>query len=464
MLDENEELELLRLKKQKAMAEQPLEDMAPKEPTFREKAGAGLYGAAVGFGGGLGELEKFGAYTVPEFLGMREKGQRDKFLGRETVFPTGAEVERGLSKLGIEPPREELSGYKTGGEIVGGLGTALPRLLKTGGELALGATSRSKEAVAKAAEGLGFKLSPAQVRRDVPAPARGATFTAKDNQTLANRLASKATGQQVDEITPEFVRNRLSDLGKQFDAVYKGKTFNIDPKAIQALDALRTFETQLPPSQQLAAVRGAADKIVKSFSSMAGKEGAQPSTFAIQGDALQTIRNDLMAAARSASDRSDAHRLYELIDVIDDSVARNHPEIAAKLTEIRPLYRNSVILEDLIRQKGVRGGDVSLESLGNMLGAQKQAVRRVGGELDQLGQIGRELQLRARWQSTAEGPSLADLLKTTKGYGMTALGLQSRLARAAQRIMGPETPSTTAQRAAQAVAAGTAVSPFQREE
>jgi hypothetical protein len=464
MLDENEELELLRLKKQKATASQGASEFMPKEPTAKEKLGAGLYGAAVGFGGGAGELEKFGAYTVPEYLGLREKGQRDKFMGRETIFPTGAEIEKGLSKLGIEPPREELSGYKTGGEIVGGFGTALPRLLKTGGQMALGTTSSSKEALARAGEKLGFKFSPSQVRRDVPAPARGSTFNAVENQNLANKLASKATGVEAVEITPEFVRGRLKDLGKEFDTLYKGRTFNIDNKAVQALDAIRTFETQLPPSQQLAAVRGAADKIVKSFSSLASREGAQPSTFAIAGDALQTIRNDLMAAARSASDRSDAHRLYELVDAIDGSVARNHPEIAETLNRIRPLYRNSVILEDLIRQKGIRGGDISLESLGNMLGAQKQAVRRAGGELDELGNIGRELQLRARWQKVSEGPGLADLLRTTKGYGTTALGLESGVARALQRRLGKETPSTMLQRGAQSVAAGTAVKPLQTEE
>jgi hypothetical protein len=35
---------------------------------------------------------------------------------------------------------------------------------------------------------------------------------------------------------------------------------------------------------------------------------------------LQKIRNDLTAAARSASNRGDAHRIYELVDAIDDSI------------------------------------------------------------------------------------------------------------------------------------------------
>ena len=71
-LSDQEELEMLRLRKQKASQAEKTQE--PKEPTFGEKAGAGLYGAATGFAGGLGELEKFGAYDVPEYLGLREKG------------------------------------------------------------------------------------------------------------------------------------------------------------------------------------------------------------------------------------------------------------------------------------------------------------------------------------------------------------------------------------------------------
>lgn len=56
-LSEKEELELLQLRKQKSQSSQK----QPKEPSLGEKVGAGLYGAATGIVGGLGELEKFGA-------------------------------------------------------------------------------------------------------------------------------------------------------------------------------------------------------------------------------------------------------------------------------------------------------------------------------------------------------------------------------------------------------------------
>ena len=64
-LNDQEELEMLRLKKSKAQSSKTSE---PKEPGFGEKAKALGYGATTGFVGGPGELEEFGAYTLPEGL------------------------------------------------------------------------------------------------------------------------------------------------------------------------------------------------------------------------------------------------------------------------------------------------------------------------------------------------------------------------------------------------------------
>ena len=126
----------------------------------------------------------------------------------------------------------------------------------------------------------------------------------------------------------------------------------------------------MPGSVQVSAIKSTVNNIIGNFSSLASRPGSKPNTFGIQGEALQTIRNDLSAAARSTSNRGDAHRIYELIDIIDDSIARNHPEISKKLEILRPKYRTTIVLEDLTRRNGIRQGNVSLEDLGNMLGQQ----------------------------------------------------------------------------------------------
>ncbi len=503
-LSEQEELELLRLRKAKARSqggEAAIEEsvppkaategfgerlkappvakpserpVRPAEPTALEKASAFAYGAGTGFFGGPGELEELGAYTAPEMLGLREKGQKEKmpFGGRPTLFPTVSEVEKVFQKVGVEKPREEVGGYKTAGQIIGGFGTALPSILKTGTKALLGTPTKTSAAYAKAAEELGFKLSPSQVRGDIPVPAKGATGFAEENQTLANRLVSTTTGKVADEISPEFIRDRFKDLGKQFDNVYKGKIFNIDQPAINAIQQLANIQAMLPTNAKVSAVKNTADNILSNYASLASRQGAVPSTFAIKGEQLQTIRTDLMEAARSTTSGKDARALYELVDAIDDSIQRNHPQIAQVLSVIRPQYRSTVVLEDLSRRAGVRQGNVSLEMLGDMLGTRRGAVRAgQANDLNRLGEIGRELGLRARWETSGRSATggedvLGRALGTGADIASALTGTRTRAARALQRAY-QEDPAEIArylQRYGVVTSAGQALGPALKEK
>lgn len=407
------------------------------EPSFGQKAGAVARGAITGLVGGPGELEEFGAYTVPEWLGYREEGApKEKFLGRETLFPTTKEVSQVLSKAGWKKPGEEVSGYETGGEILGGFGAAIPGMVRKGATTLLGKPTQTSEAYGKMAEKLGFKLSPSQVRGDVPLPSKGATFWDKNNQYLANKLASQTTGKEAAEISESFIRGRYKDLGKDFDKLYKGKTFNIDQDAVNAIDQLARIEQFLPANAQVSSVKNTANKIIENYQALARKPGAQAGSFQIEGEMLQRIRNDLVAAARKTSGQ-DARQIYELVDVIDSSIARNHPAIAAELSRIRPLYKNTVILDDLYSKGGIRQGNISLEDLGTMV--KSGGVKRgAAGPLEQLGEMGRELQLRARWQKEGGAAAVGeDILGKALGTGgdiaSTLTGARSRPARAVQR-------------------------------
>lgn len=454
---------------------------APEEPTFGEKAGALAYGAGTGLVGGLGELEEFGAYTVPEFLGFQEKGQRDNVMGtgRATVFPTVKEAQQVLKKVGIEKPREEVSGYQTAGEVLGGFGTSLPRMLKGGAEMLVGATSKTGEKLAQQAEKIGFKLSPAQTRADVPVGEKGATFFAEKNQTLANELASEGTGKQVKEVDAAFIGERLENLGGQYDKLYKGKVFNIDKDAVDALQQIRAMEAQLPGVAAVSPVAQTADEIVKNFRSLANRPGALPNTFGIQGEALQRIRNALTQRARSTN-AGNAREIYNLVDVIDASIAKNHSEVATALDVLRPQYRNTIILEDLYKNGGIKQGNISLERLGTMLRGERSVIRGTKSDIDELGKLGRELGLRARWEKTGTAPiegtqvlgkALGTGASDVLGGVASTAGLRSRPARAVQRFYSTPATSVTGKvmkapmlPGAAGTAAGTAVRPFQGEE
>ena len=445
-------------------------EVSSAEPTFGEKAKGLAYGATTGFLGGIGELEKLGQKAT-EFVVPRQPSEGKPLLtgGRPTFFPTTQEVEKGLANVGIQKPREEVGGYKTAGEVLGSLGPALPGMVRGGAKALLGQGTKLKEALAQGAEKLGFKLSPAQVRRASPSAARGATGWATHNQELANTLASKGTGQAVKEISPDFLRDRFKDLGAKFDEIYKGKEFQIDSEAIDAIRNIAATEAEAVGQLAVSSVKRAANDIVRTFDELVSM-GGDPKTFRVQGEGLQKLRNALSEAARTTSSRGNAHEIYNLIDEVDASVARNHPEVAEALKVLRPQYRNTVVLEDLYRQGGIQGGDVSLERLGTMLRGKRGAVRTAGMDIDELGEMGRELKMKPIWESgghvASEGESvLAQALGTSTDVLSSMSGLRSRYARAAQRAMaGAKEPSLMSRVPAAGAAGQTAKAFLPQEE
>ncbi|MGV2434603.1 MAG UNVERIFIED_CONTAM: hypothetical protein LVT10_06715 [Anaerolineae bacterium] len=348
----------------------------------------------------------------------------------------------------------------------------MPGAIKGGAKALLGSTSAVGEQSAKALEKLGFKLSPSQVREFGPVGERGAKGFGEYNQRLANNLASQGTGEGADFITKDFIKKRLTKLGTEFDKVYQGKTFNIDADAVKAVQDILAEEAAAVGPSGTSAVRSAAEDIVKNFNQLASRTGAQPNTFGIQGEGLQRLRNALTERARSTS-RTNAHEIYDLVDVIDASIAKNHPAVAAKLAEIRPQYRNSVILEDLYRSGGIERGDISLERLGTMLRTERSSVRRSPQDIDTLGKLGKENKVRAIWETEGKAPTEAtQALKEGLGTDIARFvgtPLRTRPARVVQRAVGGE-PGTRRvigpgmATAPQAVAAGTLTRPLQSDE
>lgn len=406
-----------------------------KEPSFDEKSGAVAYGAGTGVVGSLGELEKFGAYTVPETLGFREEGQKDDMgFGRETLFPTIDDARKYLEKIGVTRPREEVRGYETGGEIVGGLVSSAPSAVKTGTKALLGTPTRVRELNARIAEKLGFKLSPAQVRAIEPVSGRGATSLlsdyANENQILANKLASEGTGVSTTNLRESFIKNRISKLGEEYNKLYKGKQFKIDNQAVSALEQIAAREAPLPNIATVSPVYQTAVSILDRVKN----EG-----LVIAGDDLQRMRNALSASARTGK-RTDSHEIYEFINTIDNSVGKYQPELKETLAYLNPKYRNSIILEDLYRAGGIEGGDISLEKLGSLLKGGRDAVRGGKADIDQLSRLGSELGLRARWETegkkaTGAAEALESALSTKLSIIPKGLGLRSATARKAQKAL-----------------------------
>ena len=386
----------------------------PGDPSWAQQMGGLTYGAGTQLLGAPGEAEEF----------LTTGGKGEKLGGEGQFFPTTKQVRTGLKEIGVEPPAKTGFMQKTG-EVLADVGMAVPMGARTVGTV-VGSTTKEGERIAGIAERLGFKLSPSQVRADAPVSEKGAVFNAKHNQTLANRLASNGTGKAVDEITGPFLTQRIKDLGKEFDDVYKGKEFAIDPNAATFLQNLSYYEQQLGFGG-VPAIREATISILNNIQT--GK---------IAGDDLQRLRNALTQTARTSSDRGKAHEIYDLVDKLDDAVESKNPGLKKTLDVLRPKYRNTVILEDLYNSGGIQQGNISLERLGNQV-SDKSALRRNPQDIDNLGMLGSQLGLRARWESAGE--DMPGIVKgAVRTHGMLpevvrglSVPLRSRPARVAQR-------------------------------
>jgi len=390
----------------------------PGDPSWAQQMGGLAYGAGTQLLGAIGESEEF----------LTTSGKGEKLLGEGQSFPTTKQVRTGLKEVGVEPPAKTGFMQKTG-EVLADVGMAVPMGARTLGTV-VGSTTKEGERIAGIAERLGFKLSPSQVRADAPVSEKGA-FNAfgkwdKHNQTLANRLASNDTGKAIDEITGPFLTQRIKDLGEDFDNVYKGKTFNIDTGIKGQVQGILDREENLGFAG-FGTVKQAAQSIIDRIDT--GK---------VAGDDIQRLRNALTQSARNTSDRGKAHEIYELVDVLDGAVESRNPGLKATLGKLRPQYRNTVILEDLYNAGGIKQGNISLERLGNQLG-DKSALRRNPQDIDNLGMLGSQLGLRARWESAGE--DMPGVIKgAVRTHGMLpevvrglSVPLRSRPARVAQR-------------------------------
>jgi hypothetical protein len=181
---------------------------APKEPTLGQQAYAGAYGLTKGVLGGPGELEEFAAYTVPEYFGARKKSERDKFAGRETIFPTMREVEKGAEYIGIPKPAPGTKTAEFVGEVAPAVvagGKLLTEGLKAGFSYLPKITTKGR--AEKSAVELGEQLKGAETEASKLAKERGT------RQEVALREAGKQFETKVN-VAKEESKTALNNIAK----------------------------------------------------------------------------------------------------------------------------------------------------------------------------------------------------------------------------------------------------------
>lgn len=139
-----------------------------------------------------------------------------------------------------------------------------PGAARAVGRMAVGTTQPEITNLANKAEKMGFVLEPAQVRKDRPLASPGFSEAAKaQNENVATKIASKATGIETENITPAFVGERAKKLGEEYDKIFN-RNFTIDGELVQQLKAMRDFERSVGPAG-VSPIESISENIIRRF-------------------------------------------------------------------------------------------------------------------------------------------------------------------------------------------------------
>ena len=398
-----------------------------------------LYNATMRFPGKIQQYQadRLGSEDFSDYIKKQVKNMEDKVLiSEEPYFKTTEQ--RGKQLFG-EP---KTPGEKVGrafGEVLG-LPTGIGLGKKAGVKLAEGLVGRTTETagkIAREAEKLGFKLEPRQVRAKEPLGSPGFAGAAEKNQTLANRLASKATGVETNEISRDFVGKRLKELGKNYSEIFD-RELKVDRALVDDLSAITDFEARVRPADVRSATQ-ASNNLISAFTQAEREVGRPISAVKLDGREIQRLRNELSYIARTATVGDDRRIAGQFVEAIDNAIARNNKDLATKLADTNRQYAATKTLEEMIEKGTVFQGNISLDKLGDYVAANSYGFGSGTSmhPLSDLAVMGRELGIRGIFEGVQEPASEITQLLSKTGRFVAPL-TRTQAARAAQRAISAE--------------------------
>lgn len=204
----------------------------------------------------------------------------------------------------------------------------------------------------------------------------------KESQMKAfNRALFKTVGVDADRFTPKTMSLAFQKVGGEFDALTKGKQFNIGKQFIEDLTGtLDDVESQY--GKEAAEIfQKEALKVVNDF-------GTGDS---ITGELIAAQRARINKLARNSSNPNIKNALLDLEGNLVDGITSKDPAIRAMLTEAKKRYKNLIVLEPIARKS--KGGFISPSSLNNRVSQVYKRAHTVGnsGDIGELARIGNEL-------------------------------------------------------------------------
>ena len=207
-----------------------------------------------------------------------------------------------------------------------------------------------------------------------------AAFRAKQMLSY-NRAILKTVGVNADMFTPKTMNTAFKKVGREFDTLTKGKTFNIADKFLD--DVARTAEEVASTygSEAEAIYRKEAFRVLSDFK----KDNS------ITGDLINRQRARINSLARKATDPSIKGALHDLEMNIVDGITGGDEAAQALLSQAKQRYKNLIVLEPVATK--AKGGFISPSALNSRVSQVYKRSHTVGnsGEIGELARIGLEL-------------------------------------------------------------------------
>ena len=222
-------------------------------------------------------------------------------------------------------------------------------------------------------------------------PWSGAGSSAETQLKKFTKAVAKTVGlEDAQDLTPANMDKAFAKVGKEFDELTKGKTFNVNDDVLGGLDDIREVAERGgfgdAGEKQL-------DKYLKEFYATIDGDGA------IKGESVAKIRAKLNKISRTASDQNAKGLAGEMESIISDLISDGSP---LALRQAKYKYKNLIALEPLA-QKSQVDGIISPALLSSRVSQvyKRQMTRGKAGELGDLAIIGQAIKQTVPQSGTA---------------------------------------------------------------
>lgn len=348
--------------------------------------------------------------------------------GAAVAAPTGALYGAGNADAG-----DRLHGAATGAASMAALGAAGP-LAAAGGSAALNAVAPKINEGLRDVAALAQKykipvsldqISSSRALKNVQKVSQELPFSGqegfRDKQMSAfNRALLNTVGVDADKITKMNMDKAFINVGKEFDDLGKGKTFQLDDAFSRRLDDVRQEAQSISTKDAVSNFENEVANILKE----AGPTGS------ISGEKLGTLRARVNRLARKSNNPDTQDLLHDLENAIVDTMTAGDDAVSGAFSKTKQKYKNLLVLEPLAAK--AKAGNISPSLLNNRVSKIYGRSHTTGnaGEIGDLAQIGHELLPELGGSDTTQkllyatgstGAAIANPAATATGLGANRL-------------------------------------------